>query len=58
MEGLDLRRSIHMVPNELDVSPEAMNLIAAFAATALSILAARFFLWLRELEGYARGEGL
>lgn len=43
-----------MVPNELNVSPEAMNLIAALAATALSLLAARFFLWLHELEDYAR----
>lgn len=43
-----------MVPNELNVSPEAMNLVAAFAATALSLLAARFFLWLHELEDYSR----
>lgn len=43
-----------MVPNELNVSPEAMNLIAVFAATALSLLAARFFLWLHELEDNAR----
>ena len=33
VEGIDLRRSMHMVPNELDVSPEAMNLVA-FAAMA------------------------
>lgn len=43
-----------MIPNELDVSPEVMDLIAAFAATALSLLAARFFLWLHELEDNAR----
>lgn len=45
-----------MLPNELDVSPEAMNLIAAFAAMALSLLAARFLRFLHELEDYARGD--
>lgn len=47
-----------MVPNELNVSPEVMDALAVAATVVLMLMSARFFLWLRELEGYARGEGL
>lgn len=47
-----------MVPNEFDVPPEVMDVIAVAAATVLMLLSARFFLWLRELEDYARRENL
>lgn len=43
-----------MVPNELNVSPEVMDALAVAATAALSLLAARFFLWLHELEDNAR----
>lgn len=47
-----------MVPNELNVSPEVMDAIAMAATAVLMLMSARFFLWLHELEGYVRGEGL
>lgn len=47
-----------MVPNELNVSPEVMDALAVAATVVLLLLSARFFLWLRELEDYARRENL
>lgn len=47
-----------MVPNEFDVPPEVMDALAVAATAVLMLMSARFFLWLRELEDYARGEGL
>lgn len=51
-------RLIHMVLNELNVSPEVMDALAVAATAVLMLMSARFFLWLRELEDYARREGL
>lgn len=45
-----------MVPNEFDVSPEVMNLVAAVSTLVLIVFAARFLRFLHELEGYARRE--
>lgn len=47
-----------MVPNELNVSPEVMDALAVAAMAVLMLMSARFFLWLRELEDYARRENL
>lgn len=47
-----------MVPNELDVPSEVMDAVVVVSMTVLMLLSARFFLWLRELEDYARREGL
>ena len=47
-----------MVPNEFDVPPEVMEAAVVVSMTVLMLLSARFFLWLRKLEDYARSEGL
>ena len=47
-----------MVPNELNVSPEVMDALAVAATAVLMLMSAQFFLWLRELEDYARRENL
>lgn len=43
-----------MVPNELDLSPAAMDAVAVVAALVLTLAAARYLRWLHELEDYAR----
>lgn len=43
-----------MVPNELDLSPAAMDAVAVVAALVLMLMSARFLRFLHELEDYAR----
>lgn len=43
-----------MVPNEIDVSPEVMDAVAAVSMLVLIVFAARFLRFLHELEDYAR----
>ena len=46
-----------MVPNELQLTPEQLDVVSHVAAVVLMIATAWFFSYLRSLENYARREG-
>lgn len=46
-----------MVPNELQVTPEQLDVVSYVAAVVLIVATAWFFSYLRGLENYARCEG-
>lgn len=45
-----------MVPNELQITPEQLDVVFHVAVVVLMSAAALFFSYLHELEGYARRE--